>query len=196
MSTLFALDVALLPPPEVRDRAIELNRALPPAESHGLILNADHIPHVTLAQCFVRVGELEPALGKLDELLRQWRPFPVSISGAGRGGNTVWMAVERSAALLELHEQVMTALRGFERQGGTPAAFAGGDGRVGDAMWVGSYRVKSSLGAFTPHITLGHSSQLPPVAPLTFTADTIAACHLGRFCTCREVRRVWTLIES
>ena len=87
----------------------------------------------------------------------------------------------------------MEALRGYERPGGTPAAFVDGDGRVGDVLWVTGYRLKSAFHAFTPHITLGHGDRVPEIEPFTFTADTVAACHLGRHCTCRRVLRTWEL---
>ena len=117
----------------------------------------------------------------------------LNVNGSGKSGHTIWMAIERSAAIASLHEQVMDALRGYERPGGTAAAFVDGDARVGDVLWVTGYRLKSSFGAFTPHITLGHGDDAPDIAPFTFVADTVAACHLGRFCTCRRALRTWEL---
>jgi 2'-5' RNA ligase len=193
MSTLLALDIAILPPPDIRQAAIALSAALPASESRGLMLDDTHLPHVTLSQHFVRADELDAALDKVDEVLRAVKPLPLAITGGGKSTHSVRMAVERTPALDRLHEDVMEAMRGFERPGGTPAAFFDGDARVADVVWVASYRLKSSFGAFAPHITLGHAEQPPLVAPATFTADTIAACHLGRFCTCRDVKRAWTL---
>jgi hypothetical protein len=80
-----------------------------------------------------------------------------------------------------------------ERPGGTPAAFVDGDARVRDLLWVSSYRLKSSFGAFTPHITLGHGAQPPHIEPFEFEATTVAACQLGRFCSCQRVLRSWSL---
>lgn len=192
--SLLALDIALLPPLDVRYTAIELSAALPPSESHGLRLDEDHIPHITLSQCFIRAEEFDAAMDKVDEVVRRTKPLPLTITGGGRGHNAVWMTVSNTPELQALHEAVMEATRGYERPGGTPHTFYGGDARVGDVMWVTSYRLKASFKAYTPHITLGHASSPPDIKPITFTADTVAACHLGRFCTCREIKRVWTLI--
>jgi hypothetical protein len=63
-------------------------------------------------------------------------------------------------------------------------------------FWVAGYRLKSSFHLFEPHITLGHGSAPPPIEPFGFDADTVAVCHLGRFCTCRTVLRQWTLSGS
>jgi hypothetical protein len=54
--------------------------------------------------------------------------------------------------------------------------------------------MKASFGAYTPHITLGHAEEPPEVTPMVFNAAMIAACHLGRFCSCREILRSWSLI--
>lgn len=196
MSALLALDVAILLPPEARERALRLSAALPADPAHDLRLDETHLPHVTLTQLFVRVDELDAAFERVDEALRGQPPLIVRVTGGGKGGSSVWMAVERSAVLTDLHERLMEALRGFERAGGTPAAFAGGDARVTDLLWVASYRLKSSFAAFAPHVTLGYAAEPPHIEPFTFEASTIAACHLGRFCSCRKVLRTWPLIPT
>ena len=193
MSKLLALDVAILPPPDVRRRAIELSAALGNDPAHNLTLDEDHLPHITLSQEFVRVEELDPIFGKIDEALRGQPPLTLTIAGGARGEHSIWMAVEKTPELDALHERGMHALRGYDRQGGGPGAFFDGDARVADVMWVTGYRLKSSFHHFTPHITLGHGDEPPGIEPITFTATTVAACHLGRFCSCRQVLRSWVL---
>lgn len=190
---LLALDVAILPPPDVRERAVRLSAALPADPSDPLRLDEDHLPHITLTQQFVRVEELDAACERIDEELRGQRPMTLRVTGGAKGGHSVWMAIERSEAITGLHERLMEALRGFERPGGTAAAFVDGDARVGDIVWVTGYRLKSSFGAFAPHITLGHGDAPPQIDPSVFEAATVAACHLGRFCSCRRALRTWTL---
>jgi hypothetical protein len=118
------------------------------------------------------------------------------VIGGGKGGHSVWMELDRGAEIVALHESLMEALRGVERPGGTPAAFVDGDARVRDLLWVASYRLQSSFGAYTPHITLGHAAEPPQIEPFEFAADTVAACQLGRFCSCRRILRTWTLSGS
>jgi hypothetical protein len=105
----------------------------------------------------------------------------------------VWLTIAHSPALIELHRRLMDALSPFERPSGTAAAFVGGDARPGDVGWVSSYRRDASYASFTPHITLGHAAVPPAVSPVTFVATTVAVCHLGRFCTCRQVLKAWEL---
>jgi 2'-5' RNA ligase len=193
LTNVLALDVAILPPPEVADRAIRLSEALPAAESHGLTLGGDYLPHITLTQQFVHVDELDAIYQRVDELLRGHSPLSLTVTGGVRAGSAVWMEVEKSPAIVQLHERLMETLRGFEQAGGTAAAFVEADARIGDVVWVTGYRLKSALHAYTPHITLGHAKRPPDVERFTFEATTVAACHLGRFCSCRRVLRRWEL---
>jgi 2'-5' RNA ligase len=191
--SLVALDVALLPPPHVRDLAVRLSRALPRESFKGLRLDERHLPHITLTQQFVPERELESALDRVGAVLAGMRPLPLHVPGAGKARSTVWIAIDRSPSLLDLHERLMAALLPFEREGGSPSAFVDGDARPGDVQWVSGYRRSSAFAAYTPHITLGHATAPPSIAPFDFEADVVAACHLGRFCTCRKVIRSWTL---
>jgi 2'-5' RNA ligase len=193
MSDLIALDVAVLPPPDVADKAIALSAALPEAESPPLRLDADHLPHITLMQLFARVNELDLVMSKVDEAVRGVGPLALPVAGGGQATNAVWMAIEKTPPLVELHERLMEALRGVERPDGGTGAFFGDDARLRDVLWVAGYRLKSSFHHFEPHITLGHGSEPPRVEPFAFEADTVAVCHLGRYCTCRRVLRQWTL---
>jgi 2'-5' RNA ligase len=193
VTNVLALDVAILPPPDVATRAIQLSAELPAGESKGLRLDDTHLPHITVTQHFVRVEETAEILERIDDVLRFHPPLALRITGGGQGSASVWMQVERTEALMRLHEQLMETLRGYERPGGTAAAFVNGEARIGDVMWVTGYRLKASLHKYTPHITLGHAKRPPDIEPMTFTATTVAACQLGRFCTCQKVLRSWTL---
>ena len=193
MAKLVALDVAILPPPDVMARAIAYSAALPDHGSERLRLGAQHLPHITLTQHFIKYDELDGAYAEIDELLERQRPLHITVTGGGQSAHTLWMTVERTPQLLELHERLMQALKRLERTGGDAHAFFDGGGRVGDVRWVAAFRQNSSFGAFTPHITLGHGARPPAVEPIAFRATAIAACHLGRFCACRRVLRAWEL---
>ena len=193
MSELIAIDVAVLPPAPVSQHAIELSARLPAADEDHFVLDDRHLPHITLIQQFVRVEELDLLNQQIDEVVRSVPPLALRVTGGDLSGHTVWMRIDRSAQLVALHESLMEALRGVERPGGTPAAFVDGDARVRDLLWVSGYRLKSSFGAFTPHITLGHGAQPPHIEPFDFEATTVAACQLGRFCSCQRILRSWTL---
>ena len=186
-----AIDIAILPPADVSARAIALSAALPAEESQGLLLGADRLPHITLTQQFVPSESLDSFLAQLDRVLGDRQPIRVHVTGGGKGSNSVWMAIERTPALANLHAQLLQASEPFEVPTGDASAFVGEDARDRDVRWVREFRRESSFARFMPHITLGHASEPPTVEPIEFVATTIAVCHLGRFCTCRRILREW-----
>lgn len=196
MSDLLALDVAVLPPRDVTERAIALSASLPAGNSPGFRLDDSHLAHITLTQMFARAEELEQVLARVDEVVRDHAPMTLRVTGGGHGANSVWMAIEKTPPLATLHERLMETLRGLERPDGGTGAFVDGDARLRDVLWVGSYRLKSSFHHYTPHITLGHGDDPPAIEPFSFVADVVAVCHLGRFCTCRHVFRKWPLTAA
>lgn len=188
---LVAIDIAILPPPDVSARAITLSAALPAGESQGLLLGGDRLPHITLTQQFVPSGSLDALLVEVDRVLIGRAPLRLRVTGGGKGSGSVWMAMERTPELVSLHEELLRATEPFAVPDGDAAAFCGEDARDRDLRWVRGFRRKSSFDRFTPHITLGHASEPPAVEAGDFVATTIAVCHLGRFCTCRRIIRVW-----
>ena len=196
MPTLIAIDAVLLPPPEVARMAIALSRAMPANESQGLVLDDEHVPHVTLAQLFVTASRLDAALDRVGAVARGVEPLRISVSGGARGSSSVWMSIERSRAISLLHQRVMAVLEPFATLGGNAAAFYGGDARPEDVAWVAGFRTSASFDRYSPHITLGHASAPPSISPFEFEAATLAVCHLGRFCTCRTTLGTWELNRS
>src|SRR5262245_14658271 len=138
--TFVALDVALLPPPHVRDLAVRLSAALPRESFQGLRLDEEHLPHITLTQQFVPENELERVLSGIDGVLAGTSTLQLRAAGAGKSRSTVWITIERSPALHALHARLMAAIQPFERGNGGPAAFIDGDARPGDVQWVSEYR--------------------------------------------------------
>ena len=191
--SVIAIDVAILPPEPVRQLAVALNSRLSPERSKGLRLDADHLPHITLTQQFVPSDRLEAVLDRISTTVRSIGALTLYSPGARTSGDTVWLGIEPALPLLALHRLLMDALAEFEQgKGGRPAAFVDGDARPADVRWVNNYRANAAFDSYRPHITLGHGDA-PQVDPLRFEATEVAACHLGRFCTCRRVLRSWAL---
>src|SRR5687767_14023763 len=109
-----AIDIAILPPADVSARAIALSAALPADESQGLLLGVDRLPHITLTQQFVPSDSLDPLLAQLDRLLRNREPVRLRVTGGGKGRSSVWMTIERTTALSDLHAQLLQAVVPFE----------------------------------------------------------------------------------
>jgi 2'-5' RNA ligase len=183
----YAIDIAILLPPDVSQRAVALSAALPPHESRGLLLGPEYLPHITLTQQFTSRDALDEAIARVDLVLRDQKPLSLRVTGGARGSNSVWMAVERTVEIMKLHERLLAATAAFDAADGDASAFFAADARDRDVRGVREFRLESSFARFMPHITLGHASEPPLVAPIDFVATRIAMCHLGRFCSCRRI---------
>ena len=74
-SSLIAVDVALVPPERIQERGRRINQEL---ADGGLVLDATHVPHITLAQCFAWRSSLPLLIERLDLVLRRARLVPIS----------------------------------------------------------------------------------------------------------------------
>ena len=193
MTELVALDIAILPPPDVSARAVELSASLPPDHFRGLRLDESHLPHITLMQFFARRGDVDRIDQRVDDVLGGRSVLDLRVNGASVDNGTVGLRIDKTPPLMDLHERVMKMLADFEQRAGGASAFYDADARAQDVFYVSGYRLKSSSLSFEPHITLGHGGDAPAVEPFEFRATTVALCHLGKFCTCRHVFRKWTL---
>jgi hypothetical protein len=184
-SDLLALDIAILLPKAESARAVAASASLPENESQGLRLGVERLPHITLAQLFVRRDHLSDLTDAMIIAVSGSPRLTLTATGATRQGATVWIAIDRTPAIVNLHEICMDVAAPFERDGGSPEAFVDGDARPDDVAWVAGYRRKSAFASFVPHVTLGHAARAPHIEPFVFEVPAVAACQLGRFCTCR-----------
>lgn len=190
---MLAFAAVLLLPPDVAAVAERLSASLPEAASQGLRLDAQHLPHVTLVQQFIDTADLDAALDAANGVVAARRPLALRVTGGARANAAAWMALERTLSIVHLHEDLMRALEPFARDGGGAQAFAGGNARPRDVAWVSGYRRDAAWDAYAPHVTLGHAPAAPVIEPFAFEATEVAACQLGRFCSCRRVLRSWRL---
>lgn len=201
---LLAVDIALLLPEPVAERAKALNGTMlaagparppppRPKDSEGLRFDSTHLPHITLVQMFVQRASLPALIARVDSVLGGFQPLVLRVTGFGSSTTAAHFAIEPNPSLQELHEALMDAVQPFEEAGGGAEAFYsdGEPPRDGDIAWVARFRANSSCGNFYPHITLGVGPPPEFREPFEFTAGRAALCRLGRFCTCRVVLREW-----
>jgi hypothetical protein len=112
----------------------------------------------------------------------------VTVLNARNQPNSLF-AIAKTRTLQALHERVMDALEPHVSRDAT-AEMVYGDGQPAESTlaWIRDYRQKAAFAAFFPHITIGYGTvQERMTFPIRFVAPTLALCHLGDHCTCREV---------
>ena len=109
--------------------------------------------------------------------------------------STISFLLDRTPQLLELHENLMEALKEWEEEGGDVDAFYSNEepAREKDVDWVANFRTAASYRKFIPHITLGFGQGPQRTEPFDFLARRVGLFQLGRFCTCRVSLREWRL---
>ena len=194
MSDTTAVDVALLPTPDLRRRLLSINRTLAPPPI-GFRFDRTHLPHLTLAQQFVRYDDIERLSPGIGRTLQGHRPLTLTTTRVSVGGTASTLGVERTAALMDLHRRLMDLLVPFDTDEGGVEAFEadGGTPRDADVAWVRDFRERAAYDRFSPHWTLGVGPVRTPVEAHTSVTTDIALLSLGRFCTCRRVLASWTL---
>jgi len=189
-----AVDVAILLPPAARRRLQRLNAECPATPGRGFRFNDTHHPHVTLGQHFVDLDGLEAVRADLTPVFARQSPIDLQVTGARSGRTSLAAVVSPTPDLQRLHEWVLRALEPHEVTG-SHGAFQVDDhpARAADVRWVTRFRQDSAFDRFDPHITIGIGSAPAALAPWRLTANDVALCRLGRFCTCRDRLADWTL---
>ena len=193
-SRLVALDVVLLPPRAAAVRLGRLNARLQPPPG-GFVLDDTHLPHVTLVQQFVREADLHAVLPTLGRVASETPPIPLRGVGLRRGRTTTSLDVDGGVALRRLHDRLLERLEPHAAPPADASAFVaeGEPARDADVDWVTHFRARAAGPRFEPHVTLGVGALGGAAPRIAFAATELAACHLGRFCTCRRVLARWRL---
>ena len=193
-ASLLALDVALLLPPPAFEVVAHLNDRLT-APPNGFVFDTTHLPHVTLAQQFVPAAEMAAVRDALHGILSTTPPLELRSTGLISVGTTTSLTLEPIPDLAALHQRLMDRLAPFDLTTGDAASFYDDTepARTRDVEWVARFRTRAAYGAWEPHVTLGVGRLEARSPAIQFVAARVAACQLGRYCTCRRVIAAWTL---
>jgi 2'-5' RNA ligase len=189
-----AVDVVLLPEEAMADKTIEANRELVEKFGEKIILdNEKCLPHISLAMGCIEeedidaVGEVLKRIAEgaaLGELL----VVGIEVSENLLGEKVSVFELERTKQLQRLHNEIMEKLSPYFSYD-VSGEMIYGEGEVAETtlMWIKNYPEKSSFARFSPHITIGYGESGGMAFPIEFSASSLALCHLGNHCTCREV---------
>jgi 2'-5' RNA ligase len=182
-----AVDVVLLPPDEVMAHATAVNQKLNTQEID--FKAADMYPHLTLLMGCLEETWVPEAAALLQEVAEAVEPLSLRIKKITTKGS-VSFEIKRTAPLQDLHEMLSLKLAPLLSYDATAAQFyAPGEVKENAITYVNRFRQEASHENFWPHITLGLGEHPAETIDLSFTADRLALCHLGKHCTCRQILR-------
>ena len=188
-----AVDVVLLPPEEIVELAIGLNKTfVKEAEDEFTLNKKDFLPHITLAMGLMEEARKDAILERLSRVAQEVQPLHLALTGARAGSPRLdarkmsGLEIEKTPELQLLHERVLSEVISLCTYAGvTKSMFYPGTESVSEYWLTG--KVQTNVREkYHPHITLGFGAVPEIKKPITFTASRLALCHLGIHCTCRK----------
>ncbi|MFH1235417.1 MAG: hypothetical protein V1685_00575 [Parcubacteria group bacterium] len=194
-----AINIAILPPKDISEKARELNKAVNGAYPHPkIVLDETHFPHITLVQAYVDTAKLEEIASVIELVIAGIPALSLTASSilVDEHGYAN-MVIEKTTELLNIRQTLVEKLESYHGKGDSTAFF--GHEQEDIAQFVidyvqGFFKNYRSAGTYFAHITLGLAHNQPPAFnPMTFTANRIALCHEGNEGTCRKILHEWKL---
>jgi|SRR3989338_11615920 len=189
MSDKIAIDIALLPPDEVMDEAIKLNRQF---ESRFILNNTDHLPHVTLLQAILKLEYLPEAKARLMKIGANFAPLKLRVFVVNKP--SAMFEVARTKQLDNLHNKVMAEFKDIVSYDVDEKFFYDSHIREKSLDYVRNF-LSVTYDNYYPHITLG-PMRLSVKLNLQFICNRLTICHLGNYNTCRKVLAETSLGKS
>ncbi len=202
--TLIAINVLLDPDAATVERARAVNARLRENFPHGFALDANHAPHITLLQRFVRTADLDAIANAVDGVLRDraadelGKPgrsatMPSSTRISGWSG----IVIEPTEDLRRLQQRIIDAVAPFAVENGTGEAFAPRpDGAaIGQPTvdYVNGFVGPRTGTNYNPHLTVGIGTRdfvdalkAEPFEAFTVRAVSVSLYQLGDYGVARE----------
>jgi 2'-5' RNA ligase len=178
-----AIDVVLLPPEEIMDKAIEVNRKL---EDKKIVLDKNNcLPHISLCMGVVESENLAKVEKVIEDIASGHSKLELEIMGVSCDSA---FEISKPNELQELHETITGAVSDYLTYDATVGAFFSPPAVEKKTLfWINGYRDNSSFEKFHPHITLGINESKPEKLNFRFIVSKLVICHLGNYCTCRKI---------
>ncbi|MHC4222120.1 MAG: 2'-5' RNA ligase family protein [Planctomycetota bacterium] len=189
-----AVDIVLLPPKVISDKAVEANRKLTQQFDNPIVLdNQNTLPHISLAMGCIEENDLTSIEKILANITQQHPIAPLQITGIQIATTSVGQKISayligKTKNLQRLHETIMTELKPyFTYEVTADMLFSNEEIAQTTLNWIKTYPQNSSFKNFWPHITIGYGQITGTDFPITFRPKKLATCHLGNHCTCKKI---------
>lgn len=191
-----AIDVVLLPSPEMMTKVIEVNRMLA-GEAPKIALDTQNcLPHLSLCMGVVDDADLPKARAALQDIAENFSALQLMANDLHANtiptGETIsGLRIQDEAALRNLHVTIMNKLWPYLTYEVT-AEMLYNPSEIEDVTfsWIKGYAKKhEDPSLFHPHITVGvgETRAFANDFPMAFRASRLALCQLGNYCTARKI---------
>lgn len=193
---MLAVDIVLIAPRAVREKAIQLNRSLTSsAESDFALDHQTCIPHISLLIGVVPEKQLGKLQLELERLAKKTAAIELTIpayavSTLPNKKYVSSLIIAKDSKLQRLHETLLKKTGPILKNTKvSKEMFFQGTSSIPEfsVSWVKRFILDSSKINYQPHITLGLGQVQSVALPIIFKASELALCQLGNYCTCRKV---------
>ncbi|SRX55213.1 hypothetical protein AEQU1_02234 [Aequorivita sp. CIP111184] len=191
---IIAIDVLLIPSEEMYSQSLQLNSFINQNNPTTIKLDENHVPHITLLQCFIKKSDLPKVKEVLEVLhkiiaqdsLKAERLFYYE----DKEESFAMVRVEKSPSVLEIHTKTIELVKPYIVKNGSQVSFVqnpdGSPISESTVEYVPEFVEKYSYESFDPHISLGvaHKTLLDSLAksvfkPIHFKAASVSVYQLG-----------------
>jgi hypothetical protein len=208
-SEITAIDILLQPDATMLKHAAADNKRLLSVFSKGFALDAEHTPHITLLQCFVRTQDLEEVYAaeakvfaatnlkamKLEAFKYYYAPADATTGVAG-------ICAKPAREIVKLQADVIAAAKPFMQERATASAFtAPHEDLATDAAfikYISTFVPKMSGEHFNPHVSIGVATKeyldkmlAEPFESFVFSPTAAAVFQLGPYGTAAKKLKEW-----
>lgn len=197
-----AIDVLLTLPEDIKLQALEMNEAILSEHPDNFRLDEDHIPHITLLQCYISQSDLPQVTTAIRHLDLALGNDTLSIENlqykTDQKESFASLGVKKSQALLRLHKAVIETVKPFiVNYGDQNAYIQNRDASPIDQFtidYVPKFISDHSFENYNPHISLGvantqllDSLEAHHLKQIRFISPSIGIYQLGGFGTARKL---------
>ena len=185
-----AIDIVLLPSEEVMKLAKDMNKTL---DGQIDFVTGNCIPHITLCMGGVKKEDLPKVSKILEEISKELAPMDLTIVatehyiGRSNSYKSTGLTIANTRALQKLHEKIMRRCKALLVKVSAADMHPSANTKASSAAHANGFAESDSFEIFAPHISIGIGAAKSIDARVNFTAKRLAVCHLGNWCTCREV---------
>jgi phosphoglycolate phosphatase-like HAD superfamily hydrolase len=209
-SEITAIDILLKPDTTMLKHAAANNERLLSVFPKGFALDAEHTPHITMLQCFVRTADLGKLYAAVEKVLAsanvtalKLEAFKYYYAPAGATG-VAGICAKPTPDILKLQADVIAAAKPFMQATGPIGAFtAPHDNPATDAamiQYVSTFVPKMTGAHYNPHVSTGVAPKdyldemlTEPFESFTFSPAGAAVYQLGPFGTAAKQLQEWDL---
>lgn len=210
-SPVTAIDILLQPDATMLQHAAADNQRLLSVYPGGFALDAEHTPHITLLQCFVRTADLPKVYAAEEKVFTgedvgaiKLEAFKYYYAPADPGTGVAGICARPTPEILKLQAEVIAAAKPFMQKTATIGAFtAPHDNPATDAamiQYVSTFVPKMAGAHYNPHVSIGVGTKDyldrmmgESFASFIFSPAGAAVYQLGPYGTAARQLKEWNL---